>query len=183
MRTISPIHLLAIAAVALLCAIIGFAFTFASPADACAFLGMAAIGMAFLVADADAAVKQSHALPNGAATTQGAGINLGNGMAGDVVADFELVITAPALTTGELADGQTITYSLEHDTVSGFGTVATIPGFASVAVQTGAAGAGAAAQEIPVRLPVDTKGFIRLKTVKAGASNASTKSATLQLKF
>lgn len=141
--------------------------------------GTLAVGMAFSVPDALLVVTK--ALPNGANTIYSDGFDLGHGLAGDLVANVELKLTCPALTTGELADTQTITYSLEHDTASGFGTTATIPGYAQLAVQTGAGGAGAAAQVITVRLPVDVKRYVRVKAVKAGASNASTKSLTAEL--
>jgi hypothetical protein len=181
MNNFRTLPILAAITVAVVClAVCAFA---ADPLTFWSSLSMAALGMGYLLKDADSANKKSHALPNGAATTQGSGIDLGHGTAGDFLANCEVLVEAPVLTTTELADAQTITYSLEHDTASGFGGVATIPGFASVAVQTGAGGAGAAAQSIRVRLPVDVKQFIRLKTVKAGASNASTKSASVELVY
>ncbi len=129
----------------------------------------------------DELVADTKALPNGAATISTDGLDLGHGDKGDFLANAEYVIESPALTTGELPDGQTLTYSIEHDTDPAFGTVAVLQ--ASVAVITGAGGAGAAAANFAVRLPVDVKRYVRTKCVKTGAANASTKSVTGRLQF
>lgn len=128
----------------------------------------------------DASLEKTAALPNGAAVTQTAGIDTMNSSRGDFTAGAELVVEAPALTTGELGDTQTITYTVEHDTASGFGTVATL---ATLGTQTGAGGAGAAAQTFRFRLPTNVRRHIRVKATKAGASNASTKSMVAGLRF
>lgn len=147
------------------------------PLEASASLAFA-LGTGFLLKDA--LLRSTHALPNGAATTNGAGIDLANSTRGEFVAECEAVITAPALTTGELGDGQTIAYHLYHDTAVGFGSETLI---ATLGTQTGAGGAGAAAAEYRIKLPSTVKRYLRLKTVKTGASNASTKSAILELAF
>lgn len=136
-----------------------------------------AVGMAFALKDAK--LKVTKALPNGAASITTDGIDLGHGTRGRFLANGELLISAPALTTAELPDGQTITYSVEHDTASGFGTVATL--YAEVLKQTGAGGAGAAAAEVRVRPPSNVKRHVRVKATKAGAANASTKSVTVEV--
>jgi hypothetical protein len=178
MKTFTNPRLLAAAAVMALVSLCVFALV--GGPEGIASLSLAALGIGYLVKDAE--LRRTHALPNGAATTQSAtGIDLGLSSRSDFLAEGEVLVTAPTLTTGELGDTQTITYSLEHDDAVGFGTVATIPGFAVVAVQTGAGGAGAAGAIIRVRLPSSVKRYVRLKTVKAGASNASTKSATFEL--
>jgi hypothetical protein len=139
--------------------------------------GMA--GMALLMADGQ--LKQTKALPNGANSTVTDGFDLGHDSRGDVLAQFELKLSAPALTTGQLADTQTITYHVEHDDDPAFGTVSTL--LSSIALQTGAAGAGDAAKTANVRLPIDSKRYVRVKATKAGASNASTASMTVELVF
>jgi hypothetical protein len=128
----------------------------------------------------DASHEKTFALPNGAAVTQGAGIDTMNSTRGDFSNPHELVVDAPALTTGELGDGQTIVYTVEHDTASGFGTVATLY---TLGTQTGAGGAGSAAAQYKVKLPTNVKRYVRVKATKTGASNASTKSATYGLRF
>lgn len=142
-------------------------------------LGLVGLGMAFAVKDA--LVKKTAALPNGAATTTTAVIDLGHGSYGDLHANFELLIQAPACTTGQLGDGQTLVYTIEHDTDSAMGSAASIYG--TLITQTGAGGAGAAAAEKKVRLPSDVNRYVRLKCVKTGASNASGVSMTLQPLF
>ena len=90
------------------------------------------------------------------------------------------MVSSPLLTVGELADGQTITYHLYHDSAVGFGGETLV---ATLGTVTGAGGAGAAAAEFRAKLPSNVKRYLRLKTVKTGASNASTKNATLELAF
>jgi hypothetical protein len=121
----------------------------------------------------------SAALPNGAATTYSAGIAVG--VAGYPVVDaFELNISLPVLTTGEQPDAKTVIYSLQHDDDAAFGSPVTIPGYEQIGIQTGAGGAGAAAQpNIRVRLPTNCKANVRLKMVGSATGNSSTKSATI----
>lgn len=140
-----------------------------------------AVGMAYSLGDAS--LSQSITLPNGANTTYSSGIDLQNSARGHFPGDCEVVVTAPTLTTSQLGDGQTITYSLQHDTASDFSGAATVEGYGSLLVQTGAGGAGAAGDEIRVRLPSSVNRYLRLKAVKTGASNASTATGTIALGF
>jgi hypothetical protein len=150
------------------------------PTEALTLLAFGALGMAGF-ATKDAQLTKTKALPNGAATTNSDPIDLGATSRSDFVADHEVLISAPALTTTELADTQTIKYTLEHDSDSAFGGAATVPGFADVITQTGAGGAGAAAATHRGKLPTNVKRFIRLKQVKTGASNASTSSGKVEV--
>lgn len=136
-------------------------------------------GMAFLVTDNE--FKKTKALPNGAASVTSDAFDLGHGTSGDFLANCELEITAPALVVGDLANGDTMTYIVEHDDAAGFGTVATL--IDKAIVQTGAGGAGAAAASKTLRLPVDVKRYIRVKATNSGAGDASDKSMTVQLRF
>jgi hypothetical protein len=129
----------------------------------------------------DAALERSLTLPNGANTTNSTGIDLEHGDDGEFLADAEVLINAPALTTGQLGDTQTITYSLRHSDAADFSGDSELLG--NLIVQTGAGGAGAAAAEKRVRLPSDVKRYVRARAVKTGASNASTASATAKLVF
>ncbi|MBN2584997.1 MAG: hypothetical protein JXL80_18190 [Planctomycetes bacterium] len=126
----------------------------------------------------DVKVKATGALPAGALTSYSTGIDLG---LGDVLADFEVKITAPALAVGQLADTTTVKYSLEMDTDSAFGSPTTLYG--DLITQTGAGGAGAAEATATVRVPVDVEPYLRLKMVKTGAADASGASGTLELLF
>lgn len=129
----------------------------------------------------DAKLARSVTLPNGANTTNSNGIDLEHGAQGEFLADAEFLIEAPALTTGELGDTQTITYSLRQSNAADFSGDSEVLG--GLIVQTGAGGAGAAAASKRVRLPSDVQRYVRLRAVKTGASNASTKSGSLKLLF
>jgi len=129
----------------------------------------------------DAALQNSRALPNGAATVYSTGIDLGLTSRSDFVAGCELLIEAPAIVVGNLADAATMKWSIEHDTDPAFGT--TTPLETDALTQTGAGGAGAAAASARVGLPSDVKRYVRLKGVKSGAGDASATSATLSLVF
>lgn len=172
----TPLRMLAVATVLLLVPVCAFALT--GSLETAAWLSGAMLGAGFLLKDK--LLRATHALPNGAATTNGGGIDLGTDTRSDFVAQCEAVVTAPALTTTQLGDTQTITYYLYHDTAAGFGTETLL---ATLGVQTGAGGAGAATAEYRTKLPSNVKRYVRLKTVKAGASNASTASATFELAF
>jgi len=129
----------------------------------------------------DAALEREFALPGGAATTVSDGIEMTSGGNQHFSADCEIVVSAPVLTTAQLPNGQTVTYSVfqsDNEDFSGESVLA-----ANVLVQTGADGAGAAASEVPVGVPSGVKKFIRLKVVKAGAADASGATANLSLRF
>lgn len=129
----------------------------------------------------DANLIQSRALPNGANTVTSSPIDLELGSRSDFVADAELLIEAPALAVGQLADTTTITYSIESDDNSSF-TSATVY-IANALVQTGAGGAGAAAATARYGLPSTAERYYRLKAVKTGAADASAATAKLSLVF
>lgn len=129
----------------------------------------------------DALLTRTKALPNGANTIVTDPIELGHSPSGVFLANGEVEIQAPVLTTGELADGQTLTYNVQQSVDAAFTSPITL--YSSVLVQTGAGGAGAAAVKTRFRVPTDVKRFIRVQVVKAGASNASTKSVTVELLF
>lgn len=129
----------------------------------------------------DAALKITLALPNGAATsTPTAGIDTQKGTSGQQVGVEEWLLTAPACTTTELADTQTITYSIKHSDNADLSSSALLFGGSEI-IQTGAGGAGDVLKTKRFRLPSDAKRYIFFITVKAGASNASTKSGTLEV--
>lgn len=132
----------------------------------------------------DAACENTVALPNGAATVVGAGIEVGITTRGEFPGDVEVKIEAPALAVGDLANGATMKYSIvteECDADDFYSPTVLIP---DVLVQTGAGGAGAAATSWQGRLPASgVLKSIGLKAVNSGAGDASDKSATLALKF
>jgi hypothetical protein len=140
-------------------------------------LSMFGVGLGF--ANRDARITKTKPLPAAASSsTMTDGIDTGKGAFGDQVADFEFLLTIPALTTTMLPDTRTATYIIEHDTDAAFGTVATL-NVGSV-VQTGAAGAGAAATSHRFRLPTDAKRYIRAKCT-LGASTTDSSAVSMEL--
>ena len=122
---------------------------------------------------------KSLALPNGAATTNSDGIQIHDGDAQFLI-PHEVEIIAPALATSPLPDTKTMKYSLQQSSDDGVADAyATIPGCENIITQTGAGGAGAAAQTERVRLPADVEKYIRLSAVNSGAGDASGSSATV----
>lgn len=128
----------------------------------------------------DASLAVTKALPPDASSVTSDAIDLGHGTAGDFLANCELEIVAPALTNAQLGNTSTMTYIVEHDDDSAFGSAATL--IDRVIVQTGA-GAGAAAVTKRVRLPKGVKRYVRVKATNSAAADASAKSLTAGLKF
>jgi len=128
---------------------------------------------------ADYSLQVTKALPNGAATVVTDGIDLEVSAQANTVAQFELRVAAPALVTADLPDTETMKYDVYHDTASDFSTEALL--LRDVIVQTGAGGAGAAAQTVGVRLPAHVSRYVRLKATNSGAGDASDKSMTVDL--
>lgn len=135
----------------------------------------------------DASLKLTRALPNGAATVTTSpaidtGLNAGAtgaGVLGSQPGSVEFLLTAPALTTGELGDTNTMKYDIVHADSSDLGTNPTTYITAAI-TQTGAGGAGAAAQTFRFRLPTTAKRYVGFKATNSAAGNASGKSATLE---
>lgn len=138
-----------------------------------AVAGLLAVGMALPVQSLnDAAVKVSKALPGSGTTVTNTGHDLGRSANANDHCGFELVIEAPALTTGQLADAATIAYVVYHAASSTFSDEVSLYG--TVLTQTGASSAGAAAATKRVGLPVDVSRYIRVKaTLSTGDCSAS----------
>lgn len=128
----------------------------------------------------DALLTQSKALTNGAGSAVTDGFKV-NDAGFDFNAEMELLIEAPALTTGELPDAGTMTYEIQQATDAAFTSPTSVYGICLT--QTGASGAGAAAASKRVRLPTDVQAYVRLRATKSGSGNASGKSASLSQLF
>lgn len=128
----------------------------------------------------DAGVKKTVALPAGALTVTTTGIDLENTARGENLANCEVSMGGPALPVGQLANGETITYSLEAATDAAFSSPVAIAGST---VQTGAGGAGSAAVAHRARLPLSCPRYIRGKAVKTGATSAAASNGSLELLF
>jgi len=130
----------------------------------------------------DAGLINTKALPNGAAAVNGDGFDLGAlSDRGARLENVELLITAPALDTADLPDTKTMTYKVQHDTASDFGTAATLAD--AVLVQTGAGGAGDDAATARFRFPADCNRYVRVVATNSGTGDASDKSMTTELLF
>lgn len=128
----------------------------------------------------DRTLTITQALPNGAATVSSAGIDLeSTPVTADFVPHVEFTVTIPALTVTELADTQTITYSVETSAASNFSSPTVL--ISSLAVQTGAGGIGSLGSVKRFQVATDSQRYIRVKAVKTGASNASTSSMIFRL--
>ena len=127
----------------------------------------------------DELLKKTKALPNGAASVTSDPIDLETGSRSDFVANCELLLSAPALATGELGDGATMKYAIETDDNSGFSSATTL--IVDAIVQTGAGGAGAAAATKRFTLPTNVERYVRAKATNSAAGNASGKSLTLEV--
>lgn len=127
----------------------------------------------------DSLLKVTKALPNGAAAVTSDAIDLGHGSRGDFIAAAELLITAPALVVGDLANGETMKYDIIHSDNSDLSSPATL--VAAAITQTGAGGAGAGAATYYWHPPVDVKQYIGVKATNSGAGDASDKSLTAEL--
>ena len=127
----------------------------------------------------DAELQVTKALPGSATTIYTDSIDLEQDTTGVFVADCELLIEAPALVVGDLANGETMTYDVEHsDDDESFSDLAN-----GVLVQTGADGAGAVAAEARLRLPSTVKRYVRVAATNSAAGDASDKSVTAGLVF
>lgn len=135
----------------------------------------------FLAKDADTGLTKTTALSADDSVTSSAAIDLGVGVRGIVPGDMELLIEAPALAVGQLANTETLVYSIYHDTDSAFGTEVLL--LDRLIVQTGADGAGAAATTKRIRLPADTSRYIRVKATPSESKDKSDASFTISLLF
>lgn len=130
---------------------------------------------------ADASTNVSLALPNGAASTTSSAIDLGNGTNGDFVAPVEVHINAPLMGVTPMPDAKTMIYDLIHSVNSDLSSPATL--LAAVITQTGAGGAGCAAAEFRIPLPLGVRRYIGLKATGSGSGNATSSTATIKLRY
>jgi len=138
------------------------------------------VGMAYTLKDANLAVTK--ALPNGAAAITSTGIDLGSRTDNDFVADCELLVEAPLLTTADLPDTETMIYDIIGDDNAAMSSPAVVA--AAVLTQTGAGAAGDAAAEVRFRVPSDfAHQYIGVQATNSGAGDASDKDVDASLRF
>jgi hypothetical protein len=130
----------------------------------------------------DASLIFTKALPNTNTAVNTVAIHLQSLTSrGGNFSDVELLIEAPALAVGDLADASTMTYSIQTDAAEAFSTPKTIAD--AIIVQTGAGGAGAAAVAARFRLPSDVEDWVRVVATNSADADASDKSMTVSLVF
>lgn len=132
---------------------------------------------------ADNELIETRALSNGAGTVKGAAIEVGCGTPDDFPINVEFKIEAPALTTTQLPNSETMKYSLITADTSTFdddGSLATL--LPDVLTQTGASSAGAAAASWQGRAPIGgVRKYIGVKAVKTGTGDCTGVSVTLSM--
>lgn len=125
---------------------------------------------------------KTKALPDGAATVNGDGIDLELlTKRGAFLAECELEIAGPLLTTTELPDTKTMKYDVQCDADVEFGSPKTLA--KEVLVQTGAGGAGAAAATARFRIPSDCEQYLRVTATNDGAGDCTGKDMTNSILF
>lgn len=129
----------------------------------------------------DARLSRSKALPNGAANTSTDAIDMENTTKASNNAPWELLISAPALTTAEQPNAKTLIYSVEMDDNAAFTSPTVL--YAEVLRQTGAGGAGAAAASVRVKVPTNAERYVRVKATGSASGDSSAKSFTVLAKF
>ncbi len=131
----------------------------------------------------DASCKLTRALP-ASNTTVTTATSLETGKvtaAGHTPGTVEYLLTAPALTVGQLANASTMTYNIIVSANSNLSSPTTL--IAGAIVQTGAGGAGAAGNTYRFRLPSNTSAYVGFTATNSAAADASAASATLEQLF
>jgi hypothetical protein len=129
----------------------------------------------------DATLLEPAPLPASTTPTATGGLNLSTDSHSDFVAQCEFILTVPALTTAQLPDGKTMTYSAELAAPSdrAFGSPSTLY---TLGTQTGAGGAGAAAiGPFRFRLPSTAQGYVRCKATPAASGTGDASGAQMTL--
>jgi hypothetical protein len=166
-------------AVALLAILgVGVSVGVCSIPEAAICLGTLAVGT---FAVTDAALRVTRALPSGASAVTATGIDLGHGTTGRNVADYEFLLTVPALAVGQLANSSTMTYAIVTSANADMSSPTVIS--TAALVQTGAGGVGAAGNTLRFRLPTNCQRYVSVRATNSAAADASAASYTLEAKF
>jgi hypothetical protein len=135
--------------------------------------------MSFQVRDALHTVTR--ALPNGAAAVTSTALDTETVASGRQLADFEILIEAPAMGTTPMPNAKTMTYAVvtsANADLSGPTVIAD-----AVLVQTGAAGAGCAAATARFRLPTNAARYVGVRATGSASGDATGSSATISFVF
>jgi hypothetical protein len=126
----------------------------------------------------DQSLTQTGALPNGAASSNTTAIDLGlNTTWADVEAEMEFEVDAPVLTTAQLANGSTMSYSVWMSATANLASPVLI--YQNIIVQTGAGGVGAPAATARFKLSAEPGGpgsglrYLFAQAINSGPGNCS----------
>jgi hypothetical protein len=164
-------------AVALM-AVVGVASGLVSAQEAMLVVSTLTLGT-FAITDME--LRSSRALPTGASAVTATGLDLGHGTTGRNVADYEFLLTVPALAVGQLANGSTMTYAIVTSASSDMSSPTVLN--SAALVQTGAGGAGAAGNTLRFRLPTNCQRYVSVRATNSAAADASAASYTLEMEF
>ena len=93
----------------------------------------------------------------------------------------ELLVSAPALDATALPNTETVTYKLQHDSDSAFGSATDT---ADILTQTGAGGTGADAAEARFAIPTDGERYWRVvATTSSSTGDCSAEEVEVALVF
>lgn len=129
----------------------------------------------------DALKKVTKALPNGAAAVTSDSIDTENTTRGEQLANFEFLLSAPALTTSQQPDSKTLIYDILGSANSDLSAPSVT--VTAVLTQTGAGGAGAAAATKRFRPASNGPRYWGFKATGSASGNSSTASATMEMLF
>lgn len=130
----------------------------------------------------DALLKVTKALPNGAASTTSSALDLGMSANGQFLAQCELLVTVPALSTAQQPDAKVQTYFIVESDNSDLSSPVVVCRLEKL-TQTGAGGAGAAGATQRYRPSTNSKRYIGVKSTGSAAGDASGVSMTAELLF
>jgi len=130
----------------------------------------------------DRSLRTTRALPAAAATvTSTVGIDIATIAPGRLLADYQFIINAPAVTVGMLSNAATIIYDVVTSASADMSTPTVVS--AAVLTQTGAGGVGAAAAVQGFRLPTIVQRYVGIRATKSVSGDASTVLAVLTMRF
>jgi hypothetical protein len=158
-------------------AVLTVVLLFIDPASA----GFTALGTVASFGFTDGNLTKTKAMPSGASAVTTDAIDLGEGATGTFVTPCELLLSAPAVTVGMLANDATIIYDVVTSMNADLSSSTTVA--KEILKQTGAGGAGAAAATKRFRFSTDVQRYVGVKATKSASGDASSVSMTISLQF
>lgn len=129
----------------------------------------------------DSLLTVTRALPNGAAAVTSTALDTETVSPGRQLADFELLIEAPAMGATPMPNAKTMTYAVVTSANSDLSSPTVIAD--AVLVQTGAGGVGCAAATARFRLPTNAARYIGVRATGSAAGDATGSSVVASFVF